>query len=313
MKRLWLIAIAGLFLASSAAVAEGPIPAESRLYIEPMPNDLDVYIKAEIVKRRVPIQVVSYAEDADLVMSGASEGKEKKAWHEGWLTAQTDKVTGAIIINDLNGNLVWAAEAGDRSLWFTYLKRGGQRKVAERLVKQLKKAIGSRAQAGTSRIGGGAQDWWRPVNPDLHDSPSAVQQSPEPNRTVRMAEGGSAPERQLAPGQTRQRVKLTQGMSPAEVEDLLGKPDRFEGDEASLRYFYSDTQIEFAEGKLESVTQVGTDSQTRVQELVEGMPPADVEAILGQPERKVKIGEKVIYFYERMKLTFVDGALKDIE
>jgi hypothetical protein len=39
--------------------------------------------------------------------------------------------------------LLWSDEAGDRSLWFGALKRGGQRKVADRLVSKLKKALES--------------------------------------------------------------------------------------------------------------------------------------------------------------------------
>ena len=37
--------------------------------------------------------------------------------------------------------LVWAGEAGDRSLWFGSLKRGGERKVADRIVSQMKKEL----------------------------------------------------------------------------------------------------------------------------------------------------------------------------
>jgi hypothetical protein len=37
--------------------------------------------------------------------------------------------------------LVWAGEAGDRSMWWGGLKRGGQRKVADRIVNQLKKDL----------------------------------------------------------------------------------------------------------------------------------------------------------------------------
>jgi len=37
--------------------------------------------------------------------------------------------------------ILWADEAGDRSLLFGVVKRGGERKVAERLVSKLKKAM----------------------------------------------------------------------------------------------------------------------------------------------------------------------------
>jgi hypothetical protein len=36
---------------------------------------------------------------------------------------------------------MWASEAGDRSLMWGALARGGQRKVADRLVNNLKKAL----------------------------------------------------------------------------------------------------------------------------------------------------------------------------
>jgi hypothetical protein len=34
--------------------------------------------------------------------------------------------------------MIWAGEAGDRSLLFTGYRRGGERKVADRLVKTMK-------------------------------------------------------------------------------------------------------------------------------------------------------------------------------
>jgi hypothetical protein len=37
--------------------------------------------------------------------------------------------------------ILWSDEAGDRSLFFSVAHRGGERKVAERLVSKLKKAM----------------------------------------------------------------------------------------------------------------------------------------------------------------------------
>jgi len=37
--------------------------------------------------------------------------------------------------------MVWAGEAGDRSLCWGGLKRGGQRKVAVRIVEQMQKDL----------------------------------------------------------------------------------------------------------------------------------------------------------------------------
>ena len=53
-----------------------------------------------------------------------------------------DSATGSISIIDKDEKVVlWSDEAGDRSLLFNVAKRGGQRKVADRLVNDLKKAI----------------------------------------------------------------------------------------------------------------------------------------------------------------------------
>jgi uncharacterized protein YfaA (DUF2138 family) len=38
--------------------------------------------------------------------------------------------------------ILWSGEAGDRNMWVGPLARGGQRKVADRLVNKLKKAMG---------------------------------------------------------------------------------------------------------------------------------------------------------------------------
>ena len=53
-----------------------------------------------------------------------------------------DNATAAVTLTDRTGTAVlWTGEAGDRSLLFGALKRGGPRKVAERLISNLKKAM----------------------------------------------------------------------------------------------------------------------------------------------------------------------------
>jgi hypothetical protein len=52
-----------------------------------------------------------------------------------------DTATGAVSLVDKERTVVlWSSEAGDRSIWWGSLKRGGPRKVADRLVNNLKKA-----------------------------------------------------------------------------------------------------------------------------------------------------------------------------
>jgi len=96
-----------------------------KLYIEKMPNDLDEYIKAEI-SRQMPgrLVMVLHQEDADAVMKGVATNRN-----------------GNVTITDLRGTTeLWAGEAGDKGIYLTKI-HGGEKKVAERLVSNLKRAL----------------------------------------------------------------------------------------------------------------------------------------------------------------------------
>jgi hypothetical protein len=141
----WLFCITSASIVSSSNPVLGQvnaIPTGASIYIEEMDADLDGYIRAEFVKQEVPLKIVLSRADAHIVMVGTSGGTEKRSWHEGWLTSEKDHATGNItVIDRASKAMLWAAEAGDRSLWWGAMARGGQRKVASRLIKDLKKAI----------------------------------------------------------------------------------------------------------------------------------------------------------------------------
>lgn len=44
-----------------------------------------------------------------------------------------------------------------------------------------------------------------------------------------------------------------------------------------------------------------------------GQTPEEVVAALGQPQKKAKVGTKEIYFYKDLKVSFVNGKVKDIQ
>jgi hypothetical protein len=134
--------------AAPRVAPSGPVITSLRqvhkLYIDKMPNDLDSYIRAELSKRLASrITVVLKPEEADAIMIGTSEAKSGVgAAVTGRGLGLHDTATGAVSIKDRSGErLIWATEAGDRSLVFGALKRGGPRKVAERIVENLKKAL----------------------------------------------------------------------------------------------------------------------------------------------------------------------------
>jgi len=50
-----------------------------------------------------------------------------------------------------------------------------------------------------------------------------------------------------------------------------------------------------------------------VESLREGMTTAEVESIMGAPERRAEVGGKTIYFYPKLKVTFTAGKVTGIE
>lgn len=54
-------------------------------------------------------------------------------------------------------------------------------------------------------------------------------------------------------------------------------------------------------------------AQTETTNIELGMTPAQVEAALGKPDKKVTLGAKQIYVYKDMKITFKDGKVSDVQ
>jgi hypothetical protein len=138
----WFVPLLLVFLLVGGVFAvEKVIPHNAKIYIDKMDEGLDGYIRAEFVKKSVPLQIVTQEEDADLIMTG-NAANQKRSWHEGWLSPDRHHATGNVtIVERSTGKFLWASEAGDRSLWWGALKRGGARKVADRIVNNLKGAI----------------------------------------------------------------------------------------------------------------------------------------------------------------------------
>jgi hypothetical protein len=145
MKRL--VAIVAIVVAGGGSITAEDLPSLKgikRLYIEKMANDLDQYINAEITKQmKGRVVVVLDKADADGILRGVGdERKGTGAAITGRYLGLHDNATGSISLIDKNEKIVlWSDEAGDRSLMFGAMKRGGPRKVADRLVGNLKKAL----------------------------------------------------------------------------------------------------------------------------------------------------------------------------
>lgn len=91
-----------------------------------MPDQLDAYVKSEIDKQLFGrVRLVSRREDADAIFQG-----------------DRSETTGSAILTDASGTTVfWKDEVGDESSLLGITRRGGPKKLAERLVGSLKKKM----------------------------------------------------------------------------------------------------------------------------------------------------------------------------
>jgi len=113
------------------------------LYVEKMANELDAHIKAEIRKQLPSLQLVARRADADAVMKGKVEKDNDtgSTVTRGYLGIKSE-YSADVRITDIDGvNLLWSGEAGDARALIGAIKRGGPKKVAERLVSNLRKAM----------------------------------------------------------------------------------------------------------------------------------------------------------------------------
>ena len=138
--------------AAPPAGASGPAPQPNikelaqvhKIFVSKMEHDLDQYIRAEIGKQmKGRLTIVLTKDEADAIMDGAGEYRTGTgAQITGRYLGLHDNASAAVTVTDRTGTVVlWAGEAGDRSLLFGAMKRGGPRKVAERIVSNLKKAL----------------------------------------------------------------------------------------------------------------------------------------------------------------------------
>jgi hypothetical protein len=109
-----------------------------------MAHDLDKYIREEIIKQmKERIVIVVDKNDADGILTGIDE--EKSGAGEkltGRYLGLHNVATGTLSLLDREGKiLLWSDDAGDQSMMFTALRKGGQRKVASRLVAKFRKAL----------------------------------------------------------------------------------------------------------------------------------------------------------------------------
>jgi hypothetical protein len=136
---------AALLLLTSALCAQNPpsLRAVHKVFVDPMAHDLDKYIREEIIKQmKERIVIVVDKNDADAILTGIDEEERGAGAKTSRYFGLHDVATGTLSLVDKEGKiLLWSDDAGDKSTMFTALKKGGQRKVAKRLVGKFRKAM----------------------------------------------------------------------------------------------------------------------------------------------------------------------------
>lgn len=148
MKKL--LTILGVLLllpsfASAKAAKQGLIPEQSAVFIAPMENGMDQFITAEMINQKVPVSLVLNEASADYILAGTAVKREGSHKWYNFLTGtagMTDSVQTSIsLVSKKEKKIVWAGNAGDRSVMFGIMKKGGERKTALRIVRKFKSDV----------------------------------------------------------------------------------------------------------------------------------------------------------------------------
>jgi membrane-associated protease RseP (regulator of RpoE activity) len=139
LAALALLAFAFIQAAAQNKSEKSPLDG-AKIFIAPMQGDLHPYIAAEIVKKKLPVVVVTDRKNADYILAGSFIKGDGK-WNRTVLGV-TDKNQGSVqLLSVKDKTLVWAGEADDRSMFLGGWNRGGQTKVADRIVNKMKKDL----------------------------------------------------------------------------------------------------------------------------------------------------------------------------
>lgn len=133
MRKALSVALFLVVMACSLpSFAEGTVLLSNvrRIYIEKMPDNLDQYLASSISSKfHGAVTVVLDRKDADAVMKGINIG------------AQTTEKATVQLVDPGEHQVLWSGTAGDRKMLTLDIAHGGQQKIADNLIGQLRKAM----------------------------------------------------------------------------------------------------------------------------------------------------------------------------
>lgn len=132
-----LLAVLVLAVSADAQVKVAP---GSKIFVAPMDGDFNDLVSAEIVKRKLPVSVVTDEQSADFIVTG-KVSKASDKWYNSALGGKDQNEGSIRLISIKDKSLVWVGEAGDKGVLWGSLSKSGQGKLAERLVAKMKKDL----------------------------------------------------------------------------------------------------------------------------------------------------------------------------
>ncbi|MDX2268276.1 MAG: hypothetical protein NW208_09225 [Bryobacter sp.] len=138
-----ILVLAMLFLALALEAGDPKLKQIRKIFVDPMQDGLDQYVRAECVKQKTKFAIVLDESEADAILTGISESDKRIGTQiTGRYLGLNDTASASLsLVSKDRKTLLWAGEAGDRSILFGALTRGGVRKVAKRIVDKLNDAI----------------------------------------------------------------------------------------------------------------------------------------------------------------------------
>jgi hypothetical protein len=135
-----MVLVVGAVLAQAAdeknAPASAKIPKGAKVFIAPMADGFDTYIKDAIAKKQVPVQIAARRDQAEYEITGASEsqkaGTAKKVILGNWHSREEASIT---VSNIKSTEVIWAYSVHEEA------STHGKRSAAEACAKHLKDAI----------------------------------------------------------------------------------------------------------------------------------------------------------------------------
>ncbi len=136
----------GIFLLLLAAFsfviadAQTKVPEGAKIFVAQMEGDFHDVLSVEIVKRKLPVSVVTEEDAADFILTGKVT-KSGDKWYNSALGGKDTQEGSVRLISVKDKSIVWVGEAGDKGVLWGSLSRNGQGKMAERLIAKMKKDL----------------------------------------------------------------------------------------------------------------------------------------------------------------------------